>query len=77
MRTLTPENRGEEQEAKYRYRFAGTWSWQTGASQGLRLLLRARMDEARAAWSATAALATLKGDHMVAKQADAAVKRLG
>ena len=51
----------------------------SAASAGVGQCLEAlgRMDEARAAWSATAALATLKGDHMVAKQADAAVKRLG
>ncbi len=51
----------------------------SAASAGVGACLEAlgRVDEAKVAWTATATLATLKGDHMVAKQAGAALRRLG
>lgn len=51
----------------------------SAASAGVGRCLEAlgRVDEARVAWAATATLSIVMGDHMVAKQAGAAVRRLG
>lgn len=48
-----------------------------GAGLGRALEALGLLDDARVAWTETAGIAARRGDHMVAKQAEAARERLG